>query len=59
MLYGGFDDGVLFNLADDPQELHNLWNDPQAQGRKAELLARLVQRLARTDRFDTPRKTGA
>ncbi len=59
VLYGGFDDGVLFNLADDPQELHNLWNEPLAQGRKAGLLARLVQRLAQTDRFDTPRKTGA
>ncbi len=59
VLYGGFDDGALFNLAEDPRELRNLWNDPQAQGRKAELLARLVQRLAQTDRFDTPRKTGA
>ena len=59
VLYGGFDDGVLFNLADYPRELHNLWNEPKAQGRKAELLARLVQRLAQTDRFDSPRYCGA
>lgn len=58
-MYAGQSDGVLFNLADDPCELRNLWNEPSAQGRKAELLARLVQRLAQTDRFDTPRMTGA
>ena len=57
--FGGFDDGVLFNLADDPRELRNLWNEPAAQSRKAELLARLVQRLAQTDRFDTRRYCGA
>jgi len=59
VLYGGFDDGVLFNLADDPNELRNLWNEPQAQPRKGELLARLVQRLAQTDRFDARRYCGA
>jgi len=59
VIYAGQGDGVLFNLADDPQELRNLWNDPQAQARKTELLARLVERLAATDRFDTPRLTGA
>jgi arylsulfatase A-like enzyme len=59
VLYGGFDDGVLFNLADDPRELRNLWNDPAAQSRKSDLLARLVQRLAQTDRFDSRRYCGA
>ena len=59
VLYGGFDDGVLLNLADDPRELHNLWNEPSVQGRKTELLARLVQRLAQTDRFDAARPCGA
>jgi len=59
VLYGGFDDGVLFNLADDPHELRNLWNEPKAQGRKSALLARLVQRLAQTDRFDSQRYCGA
>lgn len=59
VLYGGFDVGVLFHLADDPQELRNLWNEPSAQDRKAELLARLVQRLAQTDRFDSRRYCGA
>jgi arylsulfatase A-like enzyme len=59
VLYGGFDDGVLFNLTDDPRELHNLWNEPAVQARKGELLARLVQRLAQTDRFDSQRYCGA
>jgi len=59
VLYAGCEDGVLFNLAEDPRELHNLWNEPRAQARKAELLARLVQRLAETDRFDTHRYCGA
>ena len=59
VLYAGGEDGVLFNLADDPRELHNLWNEPRVQARKAELLARLVQRLAQTDRFDTYRYCGA
>jgi len=49
----------MINLADDPSELRNLWNNPSAQSRKAALLARLVQRLAQTDRFDTTRYCGA
>ncbi len=45
--------------ADDPHELRNLWNEPKAQGRKSALLARLVQRLAQTDRFDSTQYCGA
>jgi arylsulfatase A-like enzyme len=57
--WAGFEEGVLINLAEDPLEERNLWNDPSARERKAELLARLAQRLAYTDRFDTRRICGA
>jgi arylsulfatase A-like enzyme len=30
--------GQLFNLEQDPEELHNLWDDPDAQAKKRELL---------------------
>ena len=32
------DFGQLFDLAQDPQEVHNLWNDPTATVKKRELL---------------------
>ena len=31
------DQGQLFNLADDPKEVNNLWDDPDHQAKKAEL----------------------
>ncbi len=34
----GRDFGQLFNLVDDPTEVHNLWDDPSAAQRKRELL---------------------
>ena len=34
----GRDFGQLFNLVDDPTEVHNLWDDPSAAERKRELL---------------------
>ena len=36
------DDGQLFNLAEDPNEVCNLWNDPESQGKKRELLDTLL-----------------
>jgi len=35
--------GELFDLQEDPQERCNLWDDPQAQALKCELLLRFVQ----------------
>ena len=37
------EDGQLFNLADDPDELNNLWDDPAAAGQKAALHRLLLQ----------------
>jgi len=57
--WGGFAEGVLFDLQSDPLELRNLWNDPRAQAEKCRLLDILSERLAATDRFDTRRISGA
>ncbi len=59
VMYAGYEDGLLFNLKDDPAEIVNLWDDPDTQTKKTELLTRLVERLAMTDRFDTRRICGA
>ena len=36
------EDGQLFDLSRDPDEVHNLWNDPASQERKRELLEALL-----------------
>jgi len=43
-LYDGVEWGELYDLAGDPHELDNLWDDPQSAG----LRAALTERLART-----------
>jgi arylsulfatase len=35
--------GQLFDLADDPEEMHNLWDDPSSAGKKQELLHALLE----------------
>ena len=42
-VYLGMDCGDLFDLEQDPGEVHNLWDDPAYQQVKAELLLRFVQ----------------
>ncbi len=39
--------GELFDRAEDPLELRNLWNDPTAQGVKADLLERMLRETLR------------
>ena len=46
-VYEGQPWGELIDLAEDPLELHNLWNDAAAQGQKAELLMQLTQAMLR------------
>jgi arylsulfatase A-like enzyme len=58
VIWSGYDEGLLVNVANDPAETRNLWNEPGLQTRKAEMLARLVDRLAQSDRFDTKRISG-
>jgi arylsulfatase A-like enzyme len=49
--------GELFDLASDPHELHNLWDDPAAATLKQDLIVRLHHRLVQTD-IALPRRIG-
>ena len=59
IVWAGFDEGLLIDLAADPAETRNLWNDPAHAAKKCELMRKLLERLAYSDRFDTPRISGA
>jgi arylsulfatase len=41
--------GEVFNLANDPHELHNLWNSPAHAGLRRKLIEELHHRLTETD----------
>ncbi|MBN1916709.1 MAG: sulfatase-like hydrolase/transferase [Verrucomicrobia bacterium] len=41
--------GMLFDLRNDPDELHNLWDDPKHPDIKRELLAELLRQTIRAD----------
>jgi arylsulfatase A-like enzyme len=43
-LYDG-SEGELYNMNEDPDQLTNLWNDPDCQGKRAELLALMASAL--------------
>jgi arylsulfatase A-like enzyme len=45
---GDVDTGELYDLRNDPTEIHNLWNEPSALHMKARMLKRLVDRMAWT-----------
>ncbi|MGZ6006524.1 MAG: sulfatase family protein [Rhizomicrobium sp.] len=51
-LYEGTE-GELYNMAEDPHQWHNLWNEPSAAGMKRDLLDDL---RARTPKGDTRRR---
>ena len=42
VVYHGHGLGELYDLAEDPDEFHNLWSDPAARPKKAELMERLL-----------------
>jgi hypothetical protein len=48
-VYAGKPFGELFNLAEDPGELWNRWNDPSCHGVRDDLRLRLLDELIRTD----------
>lgn len=50
-IYDGAAWGELYDLAADPHELRNLWNDPAASGKKADMLERLA--FAMLEHVDT------
>ena len=51
--------GELFDLQEDPQELHNLWDDPPAAPLKAHLFHRAVQYEIQREPTRMPRVAGA
>jgi len=57
--FAGWEEGLLFDLQEDPHETRNMWNDAECRGIKAELTERLLDELVRTERFDTRRICGA
>ena len=44
-VYDGVDQGGLYNLDDDPDELENRWNDPSSQRMQRSMLERLVREM--------------
>ena len=44
-LYEGVDWGELYDLAKDPHEMNNLWDDPQSRDRRYELTEKLTRKM--------------
>lgn len=47
--FAGTDEGQLFNLPDDPNEIHNLWDDPEHGDIKSQLLRKISDWRASSD----------
>lgn len=58
-VYREADYGELFDLANDPGETCNLWDDPDAQPLKARLLLAMVQAIMKSEPTRMPRIAGA
>jgi uncharacterized sulfatase len=58
-VYRNHDYGELFDLEEDPDEVHNLWHDPRAAALKATLLHRAVQYEIQREPTRMPRVAGA
>lgn len=58
-IYQKQDFGELFDLQEDPNEIKNLWNVPEAQTLKAELMHKLIQAELEKEPIWMPRVCGA
>ena len=58
-VYRGDEYGELFDLEEDPDEVHNRWDDPDAAALKARLLHRAVQYEIEREPTRMPRISGA
>ena len=54
--YSGEEYGELFDLQEDPDELHNLWDDPASRELKHDLEHQLLHKIMQTD-ISLPRQT--
>jgi arylsulfatase len=57
--YTESEQGVLFDLRNDPDELYNRWDDPGCASAKNEVLHALLRETARADDWLPPRKATA
>ena len=51
--------GELFDLETDPEELHNLWDDPNSIELKSDLIARFLSAQFGAEPLPMPRISGA
>lgn len=58
-VYRNSDDGELFDLANDPGEIRNLWHEPDAAALKSAMLQRFVQADIEREPTRYPRIAGA
>jgi arylsulfatase A-like enzyme len=58
-VYRDGDEGELFDLANDPNEVKNLWADPAAAELKCRLLHEFMQATLRAEPVRMPRIAGA
>jgi uncharacterized sulfatase len=58
-VYYGREYGELFDLVNDPDEVHNLWDDPDHAELKAELVMALLQAEMGKEPLSMPRIAGA
>ena len=58
-VYYNHDYGELFDLEADPNEINNLWNDPDSQALKAELTTKLLFAEMGKESIPMPRISGA
>jgi len=58
-VYYGRDYGELFDLQEDPDEIHNRWDDPDYAGLKARLVMALLQAEMGKEPLWMPRIAGA
>ena len=58
-VYRDGEDGELFDLQDDPDEVRNLWHSPAALGLKGQLLHEFMQACLQYEQTRMPRIAGA
>lgn len=46
-------DGELYDLAADPQEMHNLWNEPGAEALRSKMVLRMLHRRLYSDKLSS------